>query len=48
VENEDNLLLAVVEKSVLDKDVAFPDVLRGVEQSTLNQTLDKIEYNTST
>jgi hypothetical protein len=48
VENKDNPLLAVVEKSAFDKDVAFSDVLRGVEQSTLNQTLDKIEYNTST
>ncbi|KAI6756242.1 hypothetical protein HG530_011978 [Fusarium avenaceum] len=48
VENKDNLLLAVVEKSVLDKDVAVSDVLRGVEQSTLNQALDEIEYNSST
>lgn len=48
VENKDNLLLAVVEKSVLDKDVAISDVLRGVEQSTLNQALDKVEYDAST
>jgi hypothetical protein len=48
VENKDDLFLAIVKKRVLDKDVAFSDVLRGIEQSTLNQTLDKIEYNTST
>lgn len=47
VQHQDDLSFVLIEECLLHQHVTVSNVLRGVEQSALDQTLDEIENNAS-